>query len=120
MGITTRRDITDIVDSAPVIACLAEVAPSGTVVNVGSNISYQMRDLLRLAIDVSGVPGGIKLVTDQSRLRFYDERVVMADISKLKSITGWQPRPNMEHLVRLLLDYWRREVAFRHPLESMG
>lgn len=116
--ISTRRDITDIVDSAPVVACLAEVAESGTVVNVGSNISYTMQDLLKRAIDLSKVEGGIELVTDPSRLRLYDERVVMADISKLKSITGWRPMPDMDKLIRLLLDYWRREVAFRQPSES--
>lgn len=117
--ITTRRDITDIVDSAPVVACLAEVAESGTVVNVGSNISYTMRDLLERAVALSNVPG-TELVMDPARLRAYDERVVMADISKLKAITGWQPRPDMDHLIRLLLDYWRREIAFRHPPVSHG
>jgi len=117
--ISTRRDITDIVDSAPVVACLAEVAESGTVVNVGSNISYTMRDLLRRAIDLSDVTSSIELVTDPSRLRLYDEKVVMADITKLKSITGWQPKPDMDNLIRLLLDYWRREVAFRQPPERL-
>jgi len=113
--ISTRRDITDIVDSAPVVACLAEVAPSGTVVNMGSNISYTMKDLLDRAISLSGVRGGIKLQQDPARLRAYDERLVMADITKVKAITGWQPRPNMDGLIKLLLDYWRIEVAFRNP-----
>jgi nucleoside-diphosphate-sugar epimerase len=117
--ISTSRDITDIVDSAPVVACVAEVAESGTVVNVGSNISYTMSDLLDRAIGMSRVPN-IALVTDPSRLRAYDERVVMADISRLKSITGWQPRPDMDHLIRELLEYWRREIAFRHPLAENG
>merc|ERR1719321_1473127 len=31
--LTTKRDITDVTDSAPVMACLLEVAPSGTAVN---------------------------------------------------------------------------------------
>jgi len=115
--ISTSRDITDIVDSAPVVACLAEVAESGTVVNIGSNISYTMSGLLNRAIDMSHVPS-IKLVTDPARLRAYDERVVMADISRIKSITGWQPRPNMDHLIALLLDYWRREISFRYPLQE--
>merc|ERR1740121_2661007 len=97
--ISTRRDITDIVDSAPVVVCLAENAPSGTVVNVGSNTSYTMRDLLQQAVDLSGVPGGIRLELDQARLRAYDERVVMADISLLKRLTGWRPQPDMPHLI---------------------
>merc|ERR1740121_1640147 len=51
--ISTRRDITDIVDSAPVVVCLAEHAPSLTVVNIGSNISYVMEDLLKQAVQMS-------------------------------------------------------------------
>merc|ERR1712046_373639 len=52
--ISTRRDITNIVDSAPVVVCLAEVAPSGTAVNVGSNISYTIQDLLEKAVEIGG------------------------------------------------------------------
>merc|ERR1740121_3145934 len=113
--ISTRRDITDIVDSAPVVACLAEVAPSLTVVNVGSNISYVMEDLLRRAVKMSRAPDKIRLEPDAARIRAYDERTVMADISRLKRLTGWLPQPNMEHLIGLLLEYWRQEIAFRHP-----
>lgn len=38
--LSTRRDITDIVDSAPVVVCLGEIAAKGTVVNLGSNVSH--------------------------------------------------------------------------------
>eukprot|EP00928_Gymnodinium_smaydae_P071295 TRINITY_DN54921_c0_g1_i1.p1 TRINITY_DN54921_c0_g1~~TRINITY_DN54921_c0_g1_i1.p1 ORF type:complete len:410 (+),score=66.12 TRINITY_DN54921_c0_g1_i1:127-1356(+) len=113
--ISTRRDITDIVDSAPVVVCLAEVADSGTVVNIGSNVSYTMRDLLQRMVAASAAADRITLEADPSRLRAYDERVVMADISLLRRITGWEPRPDMDRLIRLLLEYWRREIAFRHP-----
>jgi len=114
--ISTRRDITDIVDSAPVVACLAESAPSGTVVNIGSNISYSMRDLLEKAVEMARTPERIRLELDASRLRAYDERTVMADISKLRQLTGWMPRPDIGHLIGLLLDYWRHEISFRHPV----
>lgn len=118
--ISTRRDITDIVDSAPVVVCLAESAPSLTVVNIGSNISYSMEDLLRKIVEMSGAADRIKLEQDVSRLRAYDERTVMADITLLRKLTGWNPRPDIEHLIGLLLDYWRREVAFRDPVNSGG
>mmetsp|Transcript_49334 Transcript_49334/g.139249 ORF Transcript_49334/g.139249 Transcript_49334/m.139249 type:complete len:374 (+) Transcript_49334:1-1122(+) len=112
--ISTQRDITDIVDSAPVVVCLAESAPRGTVVNVGSNVTYAIRDLLERALQMSSVRG-IRLQADQSRLRLYDERIVMADITKLKALTGWRPQPDIDSLIHLLLEYWRREIAFRYP-----
>lgn len=116
--ISTQRDITDIVDSAPVIACLGERAPSGTAVNIGSNISYTMEDLLKRAVGMSSMSEKIQFQVDAARIRAYDERVVMADISLLKKLTGWVPQPDVDHLIRLLLDYWRSEIAFRHPVQE--
>jgi len=113
--VSTRRDITDIVDSAPVVACLAETAPSETVVNIGSNISYTIEDVLKLAVGLSTAADRIRLEQDPSRLRAYDERVVMADITALKRLTGWRPAPDLPRLTGMLLDYWRGEIAFRHP-----
>ncbi|CAK9049085.1 unnamed protein product [Durusdinium trenchii] len=112
--LSTRRDITDIVDSAPVVVCLGEVAPSGTVVNLGSNVSYSMQHLLHEMVRLSP-SWGEGLEQDVSRLRAYDERIVMANISKVQQLTGWVPRPNISLLLRMLLDYWRHETAFRFP-----
>eukprot|EP00933_Yihiella_yeosuensis_P067619 TRINITY_DN7255_c0_g3_i1.p1 TRINITY_DN7255_c0_g3~~TRINITY_DN7255_c0_g3_i1.p1 ORF type:complete len:387 (-),score=54.90 TRINITY_DN7255_c0_g3_i1:159-1319(-) len=114
--LSTRRDITDIVDSAPVVVCLAAVAPSGTVVNLGSNVSYSMEQLLHQLVKLSDAE--LRLELDTSRLRSYDEKIVMADISEIKKLTGWQPQPDMPRLLKLLLRYWRHEVAFRNPLEN--
>jgi len=118
--ISTKRDITDIVDSAPVVVCLAETAPSETVVNIGSNMSYTMRDLLEGAVEKSTASSHIRLELDSSRLRAYDERLVLADISKVRILTGWRPQPDMPHLTDLLLSYWRREIAFRQPQNDRG
>merc|ERR1712070_1187211 len=51
--ISTQRDITDIVDSAPVVICLGETAPSGTVVNIGSNMTYTIKNLLEHLVSAS-------------------------------------------------------------------
>lgn len=122
--LSTRRDITDIVDSAPVVVCLGEVAPKGTVVNLGSNVSYSMQQLLQEMVRLSpswsegnatNLERRLRLEQDSSRLRFYDERIVMADISKVQKLTGWVPQPDIPLLLRMLLDYWRHETAFRYP-----
>ena len=95
--LSTRRDITDIVDSAPVVVCLAEVAPTNTVVNLGSNVSYSMQQLLNELVllspswrpdNQSDGPFSLRLEMDVSRLRAYDERIVMADISRVQKLTG--------------------------------
>jgi len=112
--LSTQRDITDIKDSAPVFICLPDVAPAGTVVNIGSAMTYTMRDLLELVVSKSTVKG-IRLELDKARLRPYDEKIVVADISKLQKITGWKPQPNMDVLAADLVEYWRQEINFRFP-----
>ncbi|CAE8639118.1 unnamed protein product, partial [Polarella glacialis] len=87
------------------------------VVNVGSNISYSMDQLVRQLVKMSDAPN-LELQLDRSRLRAYDERTVLADISQLKRLTGWRPQPNMPRLMQLLLGYWRLEVAFRFQLSQ--
>ena len=62
-----------------------------------------------------GANSSLRLEQEVSRLRAYDERIVMANISKVQRLTGWVPKPNIRLLLRLLLDYWRHEMAFRFP-----
>jgi len=114
-NLSNMRDITDIDDSARVVICLAEIAPSRTVVNIGSNLSYTVRDLLTEAVSKSTMSSTISLEQDPLRLRAYDERLVLADISRVRQMTGWRPQPDMSRLISDLLDYWRHEVEFRHP-----
>jgi len=123
--LSTRRDITDIVDSAPVVVCLGEIAAKGTVVNLGSNVSYSMQQLLHEMVQLSpswgegnATKNRLRLEQDTTRLRLYDERIVMADISKVQKLTGWVPQPDIPLLLRMLLDYWRHETAFRYPEEK--
>lgn len=116
--LSTQRDMTDIVDSAPVVVCLAETAPSGTVVNLGSNVTYTMRQLLEQAVKLSSASERLTLQLDSSRLRAYDERLVSADISLVRRLTGWRPAPDMPRLIEQLLDYWRHEVAFRQAVPT--
>ena len=48
--------------------------------------------------------------TDPSRLRAYDEKVLLPDISKVKALTGWVPATNMTQTVANILGYWRARV----------
>eukprot|EP00929_Paragymnodinium_shiwhaense_P092996 TRINITY_DN53027_c0_g1_i1.p1 TRINITY_DN53027_c0_g1~~TRINITY_DN53027_c0_g1_i1.p1 ORF type:complete len:379 (-),score=42.86 TRINITY_DN53027_c0_g1_i1:46-1182(-) len=117
--ISTLRDITDVKDSAPVFLCLSEAAPSGTVVNIGSNMTYSVKQLLEMAISKSTLQDKISLEVDPARLRPYDEKIVVADITKLKALTGWIPQPDMSSLVQDLVTYWRHEIDFRFPGASV-
>ena len=115
--ISTRRDITDLRDSASVITKLAELGEAGEVYNIGSGIALSIEDILSTAISLS-LRKDIKTVLDVSRERLYDEKVLLSDNSKVRKITGWVPNPNITDTVHDILQYWRRKVSMLYPLAS--
>lgn len=106
------RDMTDVRDSAPVFLALLERGVPGEAYNVGSNITYTTQQILDLILEQARVP--VTAEVDSSRFRRYDEKVLLADISKLVRLLGWVPKPNMRRTVVEVLDYWRREVSLRY------
>jgi len=115
-NLATLRDTTDIRDSAPVVVKLGEIGVPGEVYNVGTGHAWAMRDLLDAVLAQSNVK--ITLEQDPSKLRVYDEKVLLADNSKLRELTGWVPNPNMNGTIAAILNYWRQEVQLRYPPRS--
>lgn len=109
------RDMTDVRDSAPVYVTLLEKGLPGEAYNVGSNLTYTTQQILDLILDHSQV--NVTARVDPKRMRFFDERILLADISKLRAQTGWAPNPDMRATVGHVLDYWRREVRQRYVVE---
>ena len=111
-NLQTKRDMTDIGESAAVVVTLAEKGVPGEAYNIGSGEAYKMQDLLDLMIKQAKVK--ITPELDVSRLRVYDEKSLVVDNAKLKRVTGWVPNPNIERTIKQVLDYWRREVHERY------
>ena len=40
-----------------------------------------------------------------------DERVLLADVGKVRALTGWVPATNVTAVVSRILGYWRGRVA---------
>jgi GDP-4-dehydro-6-deoxy-D-mannose reductase len=108
-NVATARDMTDARDSAPALIALARAGLPGEAYNVGRGAAVQMADVLALALALARVP--VAGAPDAARLRAYDERVLLADTSKLRALTGWAPRIPLNETVGRVLDYWRRRVA---------
>lgn len=127
-SLSTERDMTDARDSAPVLVALAEMGAPGEAYNVGSGRTTSMQDLLDIAIAQAKVP--VTAEVDASRFRVYDEKVLLADITKTKKLTGWEPKTDMTNVISTILDSWRRKVAMLYgpvpeartlsPVEAAG
>ena len=114
-NLDTARDMSDARDTAPVIVALAERGVPGEAYNVGSGNAMPTAHLLAEAVAQARVPVATRL--DTSRLRVYDERVLLADVSKVRELTGWTPSTNMSVAVARILGYWRGRVSMLYGEE---
>ena len=104
-NLDTHRAIMDQRDLVNALMLLAEKGKPGDVYNISSEYIYQMRDII--TIIEKQVGHEFKLNVDPSLLRPTDERIIVGDVTKLKSDTGWKQNIPMEQTIADMLDYWR-------------
>ena len=107
-NLNSSRDMTDAADSSEVMILLAERGVAGEAYNVGSGTSMTMLSLIEMAVSLSTVK--LQLKMDSTRLRSFDEPVLVANITKLQRLTGWIPRTDLSASLRRILNYWRSKV----------
>lgn len=103
-NITTIRDYIHTVDCANALIRLSKTKEKGvTTVNVATGKGYSVKDM----IDQIGVLATrkIEVVTDKSRIRLVDKQSQVADITRLKQLTGWQPEIALQGGLAQLLKF---------------
>ena len=97
---TQTRDFTFVTDVVDAIIAAAESDVSGEIINIGSDNTYRVNQLVELlGGDVVYIPK-----------RPSEPDCTWADISKANQLLNWQPKINLEEGVMILLDnidYWR-------------
>jgi UDP-glucose 4-epimerase len=97
---TQTRDFTFVSDIVDAIIAAAESDVSGDAINIGSDNTYSVNQLVNLlGGDVVHIPK-----------RPGEPDCTWADISKAKKLLNWQPKVSLEEGVRVLLEninYWR-------------
>jgi GDP-4-dehydro-6-deoxy-D-mannose reductase len=76
----------------------------GEVYNVGSGVTYSVKEILQKLINLRGQE--IKIVVDQQRFRPIDVPIVLADNSKLSQL-GWQPKVDINSALEQTLNYYQ-------------
>jgi NAD dependent epimerase/dehydratase len=105
------RDFNFVSDTVRGFLAVAESERSvGHVVNVGSGHETSIRDLVALAIEVTGRDA--RVVTDEARVRPTGSEVerLVCDNTRAREWTGWHPEVGLEEGLRRTAD-WMRE----HP-----
>ena len=104
-NLSAKRDFTDVRDVVRAYSDLVQYGKSGETYNVGSGFAIKISDILNLILKQS--TANIRIDIDQNKVRPVDVPIIAADISKIKSLTNWQPVIPLEQTIRETLDYWR-------------
>lgn len=104
-NLNAKRDFTDVRDVVKAYVELILKGKSNETYNVGQGHAIKIEDILKMIL--SQAKCNIKVQIDQSKIRPLDIPVIKADISKIKSVTDWQPQIDIQTTIKDTLDYWR-------------
>jgi GDP-4-dehydro-6-deoxy-D-mannose reductase len=108
-NLTARRDLSDVRDVARAYVALMESGVPGHIYNVGSGQAVEIAWVLDYLISLSAV--SVSVVLSPTRLRPVDVPLLVADTTKLRRATGWEPQILLEQTLAELLASWREKVS---------
>lgn len=117
-NIESFRDFTYVSDTARgmITALLANNAV-GETINIGSNKSYKIKNLVEIISKIIGKKVSIRI--DKNRLRPYDVQKLICDNHKAKKLLEWQPEiPIEEGLTRTIEWMKQNPPHFATPFEG--
>jgi GDP-4-dehydro-6-deoxy-D-mannose reductase len=102
------RDFTDVRDVVASYRLLAVHGKGGEVYNLGSGTGTKLADALDYLISVAHCP--ISVHIDAARVRAADVPLLVADTSKLRRQTGWQPKRSIQSTLNDMLNDFRETL----------
>jgi GDP-4-dehydro-6-deoxy-D-mannose reductase len=102
------RDFTDVRDIVRAYRLLILHGTPGEAYNIGTGRENSLRDLLEILRATSRVP--FEITVDPARQRPSDQPRLLADATKLRQATGWQPRFTIEQTLLDMLEACREEL----------
>jgi GDP-4-dehydro-6-deoxy-D-mannose reductase len=105
------RDFTDVRDVVRAYRLLALKGRAGEIYNLGSGRGTKIADALESFRRLAARPVAVRV--DPARVRPVDLPFLVADASKLRSATGWEPSFTIEQTLADMLEFCRAAVAGR-------
>ena len=107
-NLEAERDYTDVRDMVRAYWLALQHGEPGGVYNIGSGVTYPVRRLLEILVELSAVE--IAVVQDPDRLRPSDVARSVCDPTKLHEATGWLPAIGLEQSLEDVLQFWRSQT----------
>jgi GDP-4-dehydro-6-deoxy-D-mannose reductase len=100
------RDFTDVRDVVRGYRLLALSGSAGEIYNLGTGRGTRIADALETLARLASAP--VEVHVDPARVRPVDQPLLIADPSKLKAATGWEPQFSTEQTLADMLESWRQ------------
>jgi len=105
-NVQPRRAFLDVNDTVRAFYLAAMKGKRGEAYNLCASKTYEIGELLRVAIRIAGVKVEIR-PTDRL-MRPSDEKIIFGSSDKFRKDTGWTPRISIEQTLSSMLEYWDR------------
>lgn len=107
-NLAARRDFTDVRDVARAYAAIVERGEPGRAYNVCRGEAVSIRQILDTFIELSRA--SVEATVDPDRYHAIDAPLIVGDVTRLRTETGWTPRFSLLKTLEDLLDDWRRRM----------
>jgi len=108
------RTFCDVRDMVRAYWLLLEKGELGEIYNIAGNETMTIREVLNQLLYISNV-GNVEVIVDQKLLRPKDVTLQIADDSKFRRLTGWEPEIHIKKTLRDTLQYWRQFYEQARP-----
>lgn len=99
-----RRALLDVNDTVRGLYLAAMKGQRGEAYNLCATTTHRVREILDMAIRLSGVKVEIHPVA--RLMRPSDEKIIFGSSDKLRNDTGWKPERTIEQTLSSMLDHW--------------
>lgn len=99
-----RRAFLDVQDTVRGFYAAAMKGKHGEAYNLCAPKTYEIGDLLNMAIRLSGVKAEVKAA--KQLMRPSDEKIIFGSTEKIRKDTGWKPTRTIEQTLVSMLKYW--------------
>lgn len=108
-NLDAARDFTDVRDVVRAYLLLLEKGERGGIYNIGRGTAVTIGDLLDMLCRLA--QGAITIERDPARLRPSDAPVMIADTTRLRQATGWEPEVSLTQSLDETLAWWREALT---------
>lgn len=99
-----RRDYIDTRDIADALIAVSGGPEGVTTVNVGTGVAYSVDEIVQRLQAILG--RALTVVQDGSRVRAAERMLLLADLAKIRTAVGWEPRVSLDDALRDLVAFY--------------